>query len=101
MASRTELQSLLEITIGNKNVYFQPPESLRMTYPCIRYEYSNLDTKYADNKPYRHEICYKITYIDKNPDNTNWLKIANLPKVKFDRPFISDVLYHWVFIIYF
>ncbi|MBQ0141850.1 MAG: hypothetical protein KBT06_03455 [Prevotellaceae bacterium] len=101
MASRIDLQNLLEDILGSKNVYFQPPESLRMVFPCIRYEYADLDTKYADNKPYTHEIAYRITYIDKNPDSTTWLKIADLPKCKFGKPYKADGMYHWVFSIYY
>ena len=47
MASRLDLQSKLEKLLGNKNVYYQPPESLKMEYPAIRYSRSDIDSKYA------------------------------------------------------
>ena len=34
---RLELQDLLETVLGSQYVYFQPPATLRMRYPCIVY----------------------------------------------------------------
>ena len=36
--TKTDLGDKLKEVSGYKNVYFQPPESLKMSYPCIRYE---------------------------------------------------------------
>ena len=36
--TRLELQSVLEQTLGSRNVYFQPPASVKMKYPAIVYE---------------------------------------------------------------
>ena len=52
MGQRLDLQTELEELLGSRNVYFQPPESLRMNYPCIRYTRSSGETTFADNKPY-------------------------------------------------
>ena len=41
MASRLNLQDKLEEVLGSKQVYFQPPESLKLKYPCIVYSRSN------------------------------------------------------------
>ena len=37
MANRLDLQALLEDLLGSRNVYYQPPESVKMNYPAIVY----------------------------------------------------------------
>ena len=83
-----------------QNVYFQPPESYKLTYPCIVYKISTGDTIYADNLPYRFCYRYDITVIDSDPDSELPLKVAMLPTAKMDRCFTSDNLYHSVFTVY-
>ena len=52
MDKRLKLQSNLEKLLGSKHVYYQPPASLKMEYPCIRYSKSTIDSKNADNSKY-------------------------------------------------
>ena len=49
MASRPELQTKLEELLGNRNVYYQPPESVKIEYPAIVYSKIRIDTRSADN----------------------------------------------------
>ena len=37
MGTRLELQNKLEELLGSRHVYFQPPESVKMEYPAIKY----------------------------------------------------------------
>lgn len=99
MGTRLELHNIL-LGITN-NVYFQPPPSLRMQYPCIVYERSGGDTKFADNNPYTFTKRYKITAITNDPDNDLVDKLARLPRCVYDRPYIVDNLNHDVFNLYF
>jgi hypothetical protein len=99
MGLRVDLQTLLETIIGN--VYFQPPPTIKMEYPCIVYEISNADTKFADNYPYSYAKKYTLTVIDKNPDSLLPDKVAALQRCIFNRHFTSDNLNHDVFNIYF
>lgn len=101
MADRTALQTLLESILGSDAVYFQPPPTYQMVYPCIVYERSKFDTEFADNYPYKIGKRYTITVIDKNPDSIIPDKITLLPGCIFDRHFVSDNLNHDVFTIYF
>lgn len=101
MGTRAELQSLLETLLNSRNVYFQPPPTIQMKYPCIVYNLDDMDTKFADNNPYRVERRYSLTVIDKDPDSPIIDKVALLQKCIFDRHFVSDNLNHNVFIIYF
>lgn len=101
MAPRTSLQTLLETILGSRNVYFQPPSTLDMAYPCIVYELFTRDTVFADNNPYLSNKRYKITVIDRNPDSLIPDKLLALPKCSFDRRFVADNLNHDTFSIYF
>lgn len=101
MGTRLELQTLLETELGSRNVYFQPPPTLTMQYPCIVYNLDDMDTKFADNYPYAIERRYSLTVIDKDPDSTIPDKIVLLQKCQFDRHFVSENLNHNIFIIYF
>ena len=49
MASRLELQTKLEELMDSRNVYFQPPTSTTISYPCIVYNIGNGDAKRANN----------------------------------------------------
>lgn len=101
MGTRLELQSLLESILGSRNVYFQPPETVRMSYPCIVYQRNNEVNQFADNRPYVHDKQYILTVIDKNPDSAILDKIAELPRSRYDRHFTADNLNHDVFTIYY
>jgi hypothetical protein len=101
MGTRIELQTLLETVLGSRNVYFQPPPTVEMKYPCIVYNLDNMDTRFADNYPYKLEKRYVLTIIDKDPDSLIPDRIALLQKCTFDRHFVTDNLNHNIFTIYF
>lgn len=98
---RTELQTILEDLLGTKQVYFQPPESVRMTYPCIVYARNDGRTIFADNAPYRFMKRYSVTVIDRNPDSEIPDKVAQLPMCIFNRHYTADNLHHDSFELYF
>jgi hypothetical protein len=101
MGTRLELQSLLETNLGTRNVYFQPPETLKMEYPCIVYKRDYAVTEFADNKPYTHTKRYSVTVIDRNPDSLIPDKIAALPMCLFVRHMTVNNLNHDIYNIYF
>ncbi len=98
---RTYLQTLLEDTLGSRNVYFQPPESLKLSYPAIVYKLSDISTSFANNDPYLRDKIYQITLIDFSPDSSIAEKIAKLPMCKFKSCFTANNLNHFVFTITF
>lgn len=100
MASRLKLHEILCELLGSNNVYYQPPESVKMDYPCIRYSKSKIDTKYADNKKYISKTRYEIVVIDRMPDNAVIDKLLELPYCSHERTYISDNLNHDVLTIY-
>ncbi len=101
MSNRTELQTLLENLLGSRNVYFQPPESIKLAYPCIVYKLDKADSTFANDKPYSNSKRYSVTLIDKNPDNVFVDKLLKLPMCSFDRTFSADNLNHYNFNIYY
>lgn len=66
---RLELQQKFEDILGTRNVYFQPPETLSMKYPCIVYFKDTVATSFANNKLYKYKQGYTVTYIDEDPDS--------------------------------
>lgn len=98
---RLQIQTLLEKLLGSRNVYFQPPATVKMSYPCIIYARDTQDTSYADNKPYRSDKRYSVTVIDRDPDSRFPDALAKLPKSSFARHYVADNLNHDVYSIYF
>jgi len=101
MASRLDLQTLLESTLGSENVYYQAPSNVSMKYPAIRYSRKNIDNKFADDAVYMQMLEYELTVIDEDPDSVVVMKVSKLPMCKFDRHYVSNNLNHDVFVIKF
>lgn len=101
MGKRVQLQELLEDLIGSENVYFQPPESKKLCYPCIIYTRSLGETQFANDKPYSHQIGYSVIIIDQNPDSDIPGKVAALPMCIFDRHYTANNLNHDVYKLYY
>lgn len=101
MGNRLDLHTILEGILGSSNVYFQPPPSITMIYPCIVYNRSDLDTKFANNNPYALKKQYSITVIENDPDSAIPDAISLLSSCSFDRQYVANNLYHDIFILYF
>lgn len=101
MGSRLELNDELKEMLGSNNVYYQPPESIRMEYDAIRYSRKNLNTKYANDKLYSKMNCYEIIVISKKPNNPVIDKLLEMPYCSFDRHYIADNLNHDVLTLYY
>ena len=99
MGSRLELQNLLESILGSRNVYYQPPESIKIKYPAIIYSHNNIDNNFADDIVYMQNHTYQIIVIDANPDSEIVNKISKLPMCRYNRHYTSDNLNHDVFIL--
>lgn len=101
MGSRLELQANFEDILGSRNVYYQPPASVRMSYPAIVYSRKDIENVHANDSTYKQNHCYEVTVIDRDPDSEIVLAIAKLPLCSFDRHFTSDNLNHDVFTLYY
>ena len=101
MDRRMELHQKLKNILGSNKVYFQPPPSVKMTYPCIVYERSAIHTINADNLNYLNRVRYTITLITDSPESAFVKKILEMPMCSYDRFFTSDGLNHDVFSLYY
>lgn len=101
MGRQLKLQRLFETILGSRNVYFDPPENVKMKYPAIRYELDDINHQHANNKPYKRNPEYIVALIDPNPDSEFVEKLDSLPMCGFDRHYVKDNLHHWVFNIFY
>lgn len=99
MGNRLDLQAILEELLGSRNVYFQPPASIKMSYPAIVYSRKSVTSMRANDGIYRQLPEYEVTLIDPDPDSEFIEKLLQLPYCRFDRHFTSDDLNHDVFSI--
>jgi hypothetical protein len=98
--SRLELHALLVELLGSTNVYYEPPETLKMSYPAIRYQRTNIRSKRADNSNYSVFYCYEIVVISKDPDISVVEKLLEVPYCTHDRHYRASNLHHNVFTLY-
>ena len=103
MGHRLDLHEELCKILNNKNVYFQPPASVRMVSPCIKYSRDPGANKHnANNKLYIKTDQYEVIVIDRDPDSNIPDKILeHFPMCRMDRTYTADNLNHFVFTIYY
>lgn len=94
---RLALHELLCEKLGSRNVYFQPPESVKMKYPAIQYSRNRIENTSADNIVYKQAVSYTITVIDRDPDSEIVERVSKIPHIMYDRSYIADNLNHDVF----
>lgn len=100
MANRLNLDEKFREILGTGNVYFNPPESVKMKYDAIRYSRKKIENKFANNSVYTQNDCYEVIAIYRDPDSSLPNKIAQLPMCSHDRQYVADNLIHDVFTIY-
>lgn len=101
MGTRIELQSKLEELLGSRQVYYQPPETVKMEYPAIVYSKNSIWITDANDAKYSKFNRYDITVISKKPDNPVLDRLLNLPYCSYDRHYVTDNLNHDTFSLYF
>lgn len=101
MGNRLDLQAKFEEILESRNVYFQPPASLLMQYPAIRYDLKDFQNKSANNSSvYISSTGYEGILITNEPDTEYLQKIFQIPYCKFGRYYRADNLHHYTFTIY-
>ena len=101
MSTRLELHEILCDCLGSRNVYFQPPESIKMQYPAIVYSRDDIENEHANNGVYMQSTAYNVIVIDADPDSKVVSKVSKLPQCTFDRHYAADNLNHDSFTLYF
>lgn len=101
MDRRPFLHRELTNVLQSNNVYFQPPESIKLSYPAIIYNLNDLQTNHANNKLYGLAKQYVVTYITRDPDDPIVDKLIALEYCRFQRSYRSDGLNHYIFEIFY
>ena len=107
MDKRLELHEILcgivNITSpdGDRHTYFDPPSSVKMKYPAIRYARNKIDNTYANNLAYKQKTSYELIVIDEDPDSPIVERLMKLPYCSHDRHYKADNLNHDAFTIYY
>lgn len=98
---RIELDSRLRAILGSTNIYYQPPESIKMRYPAIVYKRDDIQNTHANNAVYKQSYIYQVTVITYDPDDVLIDKVSKVPTARFIRAFAADGLNHTIFNIYY
>ena len=97
MALRERILAATEIP----NLYYQPPESVKLSYPCIIYSLGGVETAHANNCPYWTALKFDLLLIDKDPSSVYAGRLFDgLCGCKLTRAYTADNLNHWAFSIY-
>lgn len=94
MAPRLDLHEILKAKADH--VYFQPPASVQMIFPCIVYKRDAEVIKDADNIPYKQRTRYLITVMDYDPEGLRE-EVKTIPGLRFVRHYSADNLNHDIF----
>lgn len=95
------LRSELCDILGSDHVYYQPPESFKMVYPCIVINLSSADHKWSGDGLYFYENRYELIYMTKDSESTLREDIVrHFRMCQFDRHYVVDNLYHDIFTIF-
>ena len=101
MNSRAQLHSVLQEALPGVALYYQPPENIKLTYPCVVYTFDKIKSSEANNSRYIRHDKYTIKLIGSLIDVEKWSdKILGLRYCDLDTTFVSDGLYHYVYQIY-
>lgn len=102
MDRRLKLQEDLEKIPGVRKVYFQPPASVRMVYPCIRYNRGRPRTHRADDSVYRFTQAYDLMVITPDPDSPiPQYIVEHFQMAEIGPTYSADNLYHTPITLYY
>jgi len=98
---RNDMQTYLTNLIPERvRVYFQPPASVQLTYPCLIFKRKPSRVSRADNKAYRVNDLYEVTVLTLDVDEPLFDILVTTPKTTHTKTYTRDRVYHHVFDIY-
>lgn len=103
MGNQPELDAEFREVLQSNNTYFQPPASVRMKYPAIRYHKNPGAYRVnAGDKLYRKVDQFEGVIIDPDPDSKIPDKLLErFPMCSFSPSYCADNLNHFPFTIYY
>lgn len=100
MADRLSLHAKLKQFIPN--VYFQPPATITMKYPCIVYNKTGKNRMFSNDGIYLSHQEYQVLLIEHDPDSTIADEIEEtLPSCVISRYYVVDNLNHTALNLYY
>lgn len=100
MRTYRDLLHLLQQAVQHNQVYFQPPENLKIRYPAVVFHLSKIEIDRASDVPYKGAKEYSVTLITKDPEPDVIDEILKIPYSSLDTTYISDGMNHFVFTVY-
>lgn len=100
MRAYRDLLHLLRQAVQHDQVYFQPPENLKIVYPAVVFHLSKIEIDRASDVPYKGAREYSVTLITKDPEPDVIDEILKIPYSSLDTTYISDGMNHFVFTVY-
>lgn len=98
--NRIELHHQLEQSFGVK-AYYQPPESMKLTYPCVVYSFETFNTRNANNMPFVINERYKVSYLHKNVDDSRCKAVLrDFDKITHTQHYVTNGVYNDIYYIY-
>lgn len=103
--NRLKVSNMLHCIANGAKVYYQPPENVKLVYPCIIYNRSRIENQNADNFGYKHSFFYDVTVISKQVDDQMFIDLLNYKdnecflKTDYKNRLVKDNLYHDYFTI--
>lgn len=91
---RCKLHEELCDILGNRRVYYDPPEGTELEYPVILYERSRVRPFWANNELYLNMTAYTVTLIRQDDDDDILDKLLKRRYTTFDRPYVANNLHH-------
>lgn len=98
---RVSLQNELEAILGSREVYFSPPEDVKISYPAIVYHLDKVDVKHADDLKYKKTNRYSVTVMDYDPESEIAAKILDMRYCELSSTFAKDNLQHFIFTLFY
>lgn len=87
--------------LGSRNVYYDPPASVKMKYPAIVYSLASIDNTHANNTVYNQKTAYNVIVVHADPDNEVTKTLSKQPLCRYARSYKADNLNHDTFILYY
>lgn len=94
---QTAFESAMTLSGYTPHVYYQPPESIKLVYPCIVYNRERYRTDKANNDVYKEMTQYSVTVMDKNPDSKIVENLRALQYCELSQQYRTENIYHYIF----
>ena len=101
MDRRKKLDDALVAILDSDHVFFQPPSTVKMDYPCVTYSLDGMKILRADSINYKKFYRYRVVLMDWDPDTELVDKLVDIPYFSsMGQHYTNNNLHHWTFTFY-